>query len=130
MHLYCLKTLLTIHFIIILSSICFSLSYFCRHIFFSSLSPCFSFFTSSKRIHGYILDALFIPFIYIYNYLHFLTLHEKCPHTEFFLVHVWTLFTSGIYTHLFNSYLHLLIHTYVLFILLCKFYKVDKIWEI
>ena len=74
LHLYFLKTLLTIHFIVILSSICFTLPS--------------SFFTPSKRTQGHILDALCIPFIYIYNYLDFLTLHEKCQNTEFF----WSMF--------------------------------------
>ena len=109
----------------------------------------------------HILDVLFIAFVYIYSYLHFLTLREKCPNTKFFLVcifpyldwivvhcyfvnlciqskygkirtkkkkkrGIWTLFTqcyshSPVYT-----YLHLLIHAYVLFILLYEFDKIDK----
>ena len=63
--------------------------------FFSGLIRSFSFFTPSKRTQNwftiirYILDVLFIPFIYIYSYLHFLTLREKCPNTEFFLARIF-----------------------------------------
>ena len=46
---------------------------------------------------------------------------EKTPYLNTF----HTVFHSPVYT-----YLHLLIHTYVLFILLYEFDKIDEIWEI
>ena len=91
MHLHCLKILLTILFIVVWSlsvSICFLFT----GIHFSLvLFQAFRFFTPSKETQNYfttiryILDVLFIPFIYIYSYLHFLTLREKYLNTEFFL---------------------------------------------
>ena len=147
---YRLKILLTILFIVISSPICFNLSSFYRHMFFSNLIPIFSFFTPR-----HILGILFIPFIYIYSYLHFLTMREKRPNTELFLVRIfpyldwirrftlysvqirgnmdqkklriWTLFTQCYLHSPVYTYSHLLIHTYALFTLLYEFDKIDKI---
>ena len=53
MHLYRLKILLTILFTVTWSPICFNLSSFYRHIFFSSLIPSFSLFTPRKRTQNW-----------------------------------------------------------------------------
>ena len=96
MHLYRLKILLTILFIVIWSPICFNLSSFYRHIFFSSLIPNFYFYAQQKDSElvttiRHILDVLFIPFTYIYSYLRLLTLREKCPNRDQKKLRIWTL---------------------------------------
>ena len=76
MHLCCLKILLTVPLCNMISCLfqLIFLSSFYRHIFFSSLIPSFSFFTSSKRTQNsfpttrHILDVLFI-LIFISNLL-------------------------------------------------------------
>ena len=80
MHLYCLKILLNIPLCNMTPCLFqLNLSSFYRHIFFSSLIPSFSFFTSSKRTQNlfrtikHILIVLLMLYIYIFSYsLHFL----------------------------------------------------------
>ena len=129
MHLYRLKILLTILFIVIWSPICFNLSSFYRHIFSFSLIPSFLFFTPSKMTQNkfttirHLLDVLFIPFKSPYSV-------EIRENTDQKKLRNWTLFTQCYLHSLVYTYLHLLIHTYALFILLHEFDKIDKTWQI
>ena len=106
MHLYHLKILLTILFIVIWSPILFNLCSFYRDIFFSIPIPSFLFFTPSKRLEN---------------------IRENTDQKEF---RIWTLFTQCYLHSLVYTYLHLLIPNYILFVLLYKFDKIYKIWEI
>ena len=102
MHLYHLKILLTILFIVIWSPACFNwiLSSFCRYVFFFDYIILFVFLrpvngvSISLRTIRHILDVLFIPLSYSYSYLHFL-IYTHCLYlftlTDLYLCSLYTI---------------------------------------
>ena len=110
MHLYHLKILLTILFIVIWSPICFNLSSFTSTYFSLVLFQAFHFLCPVKGLRISLQPSDILD---VFLYLLFLS------------IVISTSLHSPVYT-----YLHLLIHTCVLFRLLYKFDKIDKIWKI